>query len=41
MITVEDFFQAEIRAGFVVRAERFPEARTPAYRLWIEFSRIS
>lgn len=33
-----DTFQAvDIRVGRIVRARRFPEARKPAYRLWIDF----
>lgn len=36
-ITVDDFFRADVRTGVVVRAEPFPKARTPAYKLWIDF----
>ncbi len=32
-----DFARLDIRAGYVVRAEDFPQARKPAYRLWIDF----
>jgi tRNA-binding protein len=33
-----DTFQAlDIRAGRVVRAEPYPEARKPAFKLWIDF----
>jgi tRNA-binding protein len=32
-----DFERVELRAGTVVRAEPFPEARHPAYRLWVDF----
>ena len=35
--TLEDFERLDIRAGTVIRCERFPEARVPAYRLWIHF----
>jgi tRNA-binding protein len=31
------FFQVDMRAGRVVAAEPFPEARTPAYKLTIDF----
>lgn len=33
----EEFFRIDIRAGTVVRCEVFPEARKPAYKLWIDF----
>lgn len=40
MIEYPDFEQVEMRAGRVVRAEPFPKARTPAYRLWIDFGEL-
>ncbi|MGB3619474.1 MAG: tRNA-binding protein [Catalinimonas sp.] len=32
----DDFAKVELRAGTVVRAEPFPEARRPAVKLWID-----
>jgi tRNA-binding protein len=32
-----DFAKLDIRIGRIVRAEVFPKARNPAYRLWIDF----
>ncbi|HEX7051395.1 MAG TPA: hypothetical protein VF188_14405 [Longimicrobiales bacterium] len=35
--TIETFQALAVRAGTVVRAEPFPEARKPAIELWIDF----
>lgn len=36
-IAYDDFARIDIRAGTVRQAESFPEARTPAVKLWIDF----
>jgi tRNA-binding protein len=36
-ISYDDFAKVEIRAGTVLRAEPYPEARKPSIKLWIDF----
>ena len=36
-ITWGDFERVDMRVGVVVDAREFPEARRPAYKLWVDF----
>jgi len=39
-ITWSDFERVELRAGTIVKAEDFPEAKKPAYKLEVDFGEL-
>ena len=36
-LTWDEFRRVDLRVGTIVRVEEFPEARQPAYKLWVDF----
>ena len=39
-ITYDYFEKVDMRVGKITRAEDFPKARNPAYKLWIDFGAL-
>ena len=36
-ISWDDFARVDMRVGVIVDAQEFPEARRPAFKLWVDF----
>ena len=36
-ISYEEFEKVDLRSGTIVKAEKFPRAKKPAYKIWADF----
>lgn len=36
-ISYDDFTRVDLRCGTIVKAEEFPRARKPAFKIWVDF----
>ena len=39
-ISYDDFVKVDLRSGTVVKAEVFPKAKKPAYKVWVDFGSV-
>ncbi|MCX7125255.1 MAG: tRNA-binding protein [Gammaproteobacteria bacterium] len=37
IISYDDFEKVDLRSGTIVKAELFPKAKKPAYKVWVDF----
>jgi len=37
IISYDDFSKVDFRSGVVIKAEEFPKAKKPAYKIWVDF----
>lgn len=40
IISYDDFENVDIRSGTIIKAEAFPKARNPSYKVWVDFGDV-